>query len=58
MQLMKRNLSIRDDSSSSVEVTLWGHFSSDPGDQLEEVTPAYLAITQALAVYEDWQQEI
>ncbi len=36
-QLMKRNISIRDDSGASVEITLWGTYSSEPGDQLEEV---------------------
>ncbi|EIE20436.1 replication factor-a protein [Coccomyxa subellipsoidea C-169] len=36
-ELMKRNISIRDDSGASVEITLWGTYSSEPGDQLEEV---------------------
>ena len=37
LQLLKRNISIRDDSGASVEITLWGNYATDPGDQLEEV---------------------
>jgi hypothetical protein len=40
---MKRNISIRDDSGASVEITLWGTYSSEPGDQLEEVCLISLA---------------
>ncbi|CAL5229462.1 g12788 [Coccomyxa viridis] len=34
--LWKRNVSIRDDSGSSVEVTLWGGYAQEPGDALQE----------------------
>lgn len=37
LQLTKRNVSIRDDSGASVDVTLWGNTASDPGNLLEEV---------------------
>ncbi len=37
VQLWKRNVSIRDDSGSSVEVTLWGGYAQEPGDALQEV---------------------
>lgn len=37
MQLWKRNVSIRDDSGSSVEVTLWGGYAQEPGDAVQEV---------------------
>ena len=36
-QLWKRNLTIRDDSGSSVEITFWGQYAQDPGDMLQEV---------------------
>ncbi len=38
MQLWKRNVSIRDDSGSSVEVTLWGGYAQEPGDAVQEVS--------------------
>ena len=37
VQLWKRNVAIRDDSGSSVEVTLWGGYAQEPGDALQEV---------------------
>ena len=37
MQLWKRNVVIRDDSGSSVEITFWGGYAQDPGDALQEV---------------------
>ena len=37
VQLWKRNLTIRDDSGSSVEITFWGQYAQDPGDMLQEV---------------------
>lgn len=33
----KRNLTLRDDSNKSIELTLWGQNTSNPGDQLEAV---------------------
>ena len=38
-QAFKRDVYIRDDSGTSVNVTLWGAFCTTPGDQLEEVRP-------------------
>ena len=37
VQLWKRNVVIRDDSGSSVEITFWGGYAQDPGDALQEV---------------------
>ena len=37
VQLWKRNVVIRDDSGSSVEITFWGGYAQDPGDMLQEV---------------------
>ena len=36
-QAFKRDVYIRDDSGTSVNVTLWGAYCTTPGDQLEEV---------------------
>ena len=33
----KRNLTIRDDSNRSIELTLWGNYAANPGQQLEAV---------------------
>ena len=38
-QAFKRDVYIRDDSGTSVNVTLWGAFCTMPGDQLEEARP-------------------
>ena len=38
VQLWKRNVVIRDDSGSSVEITFWGGYAQDPGDMLQEVS--------------------
>lgn len=38
-QAFKRDVYIRDDSGTSVNVTLWGAYCTAPGDQLEEVRP-------------------
>ncbi len=39
-QLTKRNIGIRDDSGSSIDITLWGAAVANPGDMLEEVRPS------------------
>ena len=36
-QAFKRDVYIRDNSGTSVNVTLWGAYCTSPGDQLEEV---------------------
>ena len=33
----KRSVVLRDNSNRSIELTLWGSFASDPGDQLAQV---------------------
>ncbi|CAK0787257.1 hypothetical protein CVIRNUC_010475 [Coccomyxa viridis] len=38
--LWKRNVVIRDDSGSSVEITFWGGYAQDPGDALQEALNA------------------
>ena len=34
-ETQKRTLTIKDDSNASIEVTLWGNYVNDPGQQLE-----------------------
>ena len=34
----KRSVVLRDNSNRSIELTLWGAFASDPGDQMAQVT--------------------
>lgn len=36
----KRSLMMRDDSANSIELTLWGGMTQNPGNQLEEVGSA------------------
>ena len=36
-EAQKRNLTIRDDSNRSIELTLWGNYAANPGQQLEAV---------------------
>lgn len=43
VQLLKRNVTIRDETNSAVDITLWGGYASKPGDQLEEVLSSRLA---------------
>ena len=38
-QLTKRNVTVRDDSGTSIDITLWGAAVANPGDMLEEVRP-------------------
>ena len=33
----KRSIVLRDDSNRSIEVTLWGGYASNPGQQLQQV---------------------
>lgn len=49
VQASKRNVYIRDDSGKSVEVTLWGAYASNPGDQLEEVRLCQLGFASVVA---------
>lgn len=35
----KRNITIRDDSNKSIEMTFWGATAENPGSQLEEASP-------------------
>lgn len=37
-EAQKRSLTLRDDSNKSIELTLWGQASTNPGDQLEAVS--------------------
>ena len=48
VQLWKRNLTIRDDSGSSVEITFWGQYAQDPGDMLQEVCSCPTFVLQDL----------
>ena len=36
-ETIKRAVVIKDDSSRSVEITLWGDYATNPGEQLEQV---------------------
>lgn len=38
----KRNITMRDISNKSIEVTLWGGHAENPGNQLEEARPCIL----------------
>ena len=38
----KRSIVLRDNSNRSIELTLWGEFASDPGDQLAQVSSRFL----------------
>lgn len=39
----KRNITLRDDSNKSIELTFWGRYADDPGTQLEEARHHFLA---------------
>ena len=41
--LQKRSLILRDDSNCSIELTLWGKYANEPGDQLHQVRQRLMA---------------
>jgi replication factor A1 len=38
-EAQKRSITLRDDSNKSIELTFWGDYSTNPGDQLDGVRP-------------------
>lgn len=43
-ETQKRSLTIKDQSNRSIEVTLWGAYANNPGDELQQVAGAHFCL--------------